>query len=412
MATPATPATPASTGPAAQIDVGPIRLLNGRVAFSDRFIKPNYSATLTELQGRLSRFSSQPVQGAVQMADLELRGRAEGTATLEVTGKLNPLAKPLALDIQGRVRDLELSPLSAYSVKYSGYGIERGKLSVDVNYKVLPDGQLTAGNRIILNQLTFGDKVEGSTASLPVKLAVALLSDRNGVIDVDLPISGSLNDPQFSIWPVVWKVIGNLITKALTAPFALFSGGGGGDELSSIAFAPGTADIAAEGRTALDKVARALVDRPALRMTVVGSASLEAERDAIKRNRLQAMVLSEKRRVAAAAGQNAAAITRVEEAEYPDLLKEVYRRTDMKKPRNLVGMTKTLPVTDMEALLLANMAVTDDAVRELAQARGVAVRDYLTGKSVASDRLFLGASKTPAADAGFKPQAELTLSNR
>ncbi len=198
--------------------------------FSDRFIKPNYSADMTELTGKLSAFSSVSPQGSPQLADLELRGRVGATASLEILGKLNPLAQPLALDIRGKMRDLELAPLSPYSVKYAGYGIERGKLSMDVGYKVLPDGQLTASNNIVLNQLTFGDKVEGSTASLPVKLAVALLADRNGVIDINLPISGSLNDPQFSLGSVILKVIGNLIVKAVTAPFTLLASafGGGG----------------------------------------------------------------------------------------------------------------------------------------------------------------------------------------
>jgi hypothetical protein len=121
------------------------------------------------------------------------------------------------------VRDLELAPLTPYSVKYTGHGIERGKLSMDVSYRVQPDGQLTASNNIVLNQLSFGEKVEGSTASLPVKLAVALLADRNGVIDINLPISGSLNDPQFSLGSVILKVIVNLITKAITAPFTLLA---------------------------------------------------------------------------------------------------------------------------------------------------------------------------------------------
>lgn len=133
------------------------------------------------------------------MAELQLRGRAQGSASLDITGRLNPLAKPLALDIQGRMRDLELPPLSPYSIKYAGHGIERGKLSMDVNYRVLPDGQLTASNKLVLNQLRFGEPVEGAPASLPVRLAVALLADRNGVIDVELPINGSLNDPS-SAW--------------------------------------------------------------------------------------------------------------------------------------------------------------------------------------------------------------------
>ena len=212
-----------------------------------------------------------------ELADLELRGKAEGTAALEIVGKLNPLATPLALDITGKVRDLELPPLSPYAVKYAGYGIERGKLSVDVNYRVQPDGQLTAKNKLVLNQLSFGEKVEGSAARLPVKLAVALLADRNGVIDLDLPISGSLNDPQFSLWPIIGKVIVNLIAKAVTAPFSpLARELGGGDELGSVAFAPGSAQLSPEARAGLDKVATALTDRPALRLTVIGASNVDA----------------------------------------------------------------------------------------------------------------------------------------
>ncbi|MGE0329792.1 MAG: DUF748 domain-containing protein [Ramlibacter sp.] len=122
------------------IRIGPVSLLNGKVFFSDRFIKPNYSANLSELTGRLGGFSSTQASGAPDMADLVLRGKAEGTAELEITGKLNPLAQPLALDIRGRMRDLELPPLSPYSVKYAGHGIQRGKLSMDVNYVVRPTG--------------------------------------------------------------------------------------------------------------------------------------------------------------------------------------------------------------------------------------------------------------------------------
>ena len=404
------PAT--AKGPDPIITVGPISLVNGRVLFSDRFIQPNYTANLSDLTGRLSQFSSQPANGAVQLADLELRGRAEGTASLDITGKLNPLAKPLALDIAGKVRDLELPPLSPYAVKYAGYGIERGKLSVDVRYAVQPDGQLTASNKLVLNQLSFGDKVDGAPNSLPVKLAVALLADRNGVIDLDLPISGSLNDPQFRIGPVIWKVITNLVVKAITAPFSLLAnalGGGSSNELSTVAFAPGSGTLTDPAKAGLDKVAKALADRPALQLTVLGTANLEAEREAIKRERLKGLLLAEKRRRATAQGQDAAAVTSYGAEEMPALLRAVYRRADIAKPRNLVGLTKDIEVPDMEALLLANITVNEEAVRELALQRGVVVRDYLASRQVSAERLFLGAAKTggPAADA--KPQAELNL---
>ncbi|MFM2274354.1 MAG: hypothetical protein RL211_226 [Pseudomonadota bacterium] len=412
---PVAPAVAASApqiaGLAPVINIGPVSLISGKVFFSDRFVKPNYSANLSELTGKLSAFSSVAVQGAPQLADLELRGRAEGTASLEILGKLNPLAKPLALDIKGKVRDLELPPLSPYSVKYAGHGIERGKLGVDVGYLVQPDGMLTASNNIILNQLTFGEKVEGAPNSLPVKLAVALLADRNGVIDINLPISGSLNDPQFSLGPIIFKVIVNLIVKAITSPFSLLASafGGGGDELSMVGFAPGSAVLTPAAQAGLDKVAKALGDRPALKMTVVGASSLELERDGYKRERLKSLLLAEKRRAAVVTGQNAAAVAAVGDAEAPALLKEVYKRADIPKPRNLIGIAKDIPPAEMEALLLAGINVTQDVMRELAVQRGVVVKDYLATKQLPVERLFLGAAKPVAADGKWTPRADLSL---
>jgi hypothetical protein len=411
---PMTAAAPA--GPQPIVNFGPISLINGNVRFSDRFVKPNYSADLSELTGKLSAFSSVETRAsdgslaAPALADLELRGKAEGTASLEILGKLNPLAKPLALDITGKVRDLELPPLSPYAIKYSGYGIERGKMSVDVNYVVLPDGRLTASNKLVLNQLSFGDKVQGSTASLPVKLAVALLADRNGVIDLDLPISGSLNDPQFSLGPVIVKVILNVIVKAIIAPFSLLAHalGGGGEALRMVGFPAGSAQLSAEAKAGLDKVAKALVDRPALRLTVVGTSSLEAEREGFKRERLNQLVRAEKRRQLVKEGENAEEVS-VSPADYPALLKEVYKRADMPKPRNLVGLIKDQPVPEMEKLLLASLPASEDALRELALQRGVAVRDYLASRGLPTARLFLGAVKVVPPEAKWTPRAELNL---
>lgn len=410
------PSNDPTGGLAAVINVGPVTLVGGRVHFSDRFIQPNYSANLTELTGKLSAFSSVPQAGAANLADLELRGRAEGSASLEILGQVNPLVTPLALDIKGRVRDLELPALSPYAVRHTGHGIERGKLSVDVAYLVQPSGQLTASNNIVLNQLTFGDQVDGAPASLPVKLAVALLADRHGVIDINLPISGSLNDPQFRLGPIVFKLIVNLIAKAITSPFSLLASafGGGADELSVVNFAPGSAVLASEATPGLDKVAKALIDRPALKMTVVGTASLEAEREAFKREQLKALVQAEKRRAALVAGEpvSVTAPGAVTAAEYPALLKAVYRRADFPKPRNLVGLTKDLPVNEMEALLLTHLAATEEAMRELALQRGVAVRDYLAAQKLPSDRLFLGAAKALPSDAKWSPRAELNLTTQ
>ena len=301
-----------------------------------------------------------------------------------VFGKLNPLAKPLALDITGKVRDLELPPLTPYSVKYAGHGIERGKLSMDVNYKVLPNGQLTASNRLVLNQLTFGEPVEGAPNSLPVKLAVALLADRQGLIDLDLPISGSLNDPQFRVGPVIFKIIINLIGKALTSPFSLLASAfGGGVEMSSVAFAPGSATLSPEAQQNLGKVAKALVDRPALKLTVTGTANLEAEREGLQRERLQQLVRAEKRRAQPDSTEPVTA------DEYPALLKAAYGRANIPKPRNLVGIAKDLTVPEMEALLMANQPATEAMAAELAAQRGHAIQSYLAAQKLPAERLFL-----------------------
>ncbi|RQO64293.1 hypothetical protein DBV14_00755 [Variovorax sp. KBW07] len=404
----------ADAGLAPVINFGPMSLVNGKIDFTDLFVKPNYSADLSELTGKLSSFSSNPPKGEggrPALADLELRGKAQQTAALEITGKLNPLVKPIELDITAKMRDLDLAPLSPYSVRYAGHGIERGKMSMDVNYKVAPDGQLTATNKLVLNQLQFGDEVAGAPASLPVKLAVALLADRNGVIDVDLPLSGSLNDPQFSVGPLIWKAVVNLIVKAVTAPFSLLTGGlgGGSGESSAITFEPGSSALSASARESLDKVVKALTDRPTLQMTVVGTSSLDKERDAYQRQRVRQLTQAEKRRVAVRGGQTGTDVPPVTDAEYPELLTAVYKRADITKPRNMVGLAKDLPVKEMENLLLASVPVDEESMRQLAVERGAAVRDYLLAQKLPSERLFLGAVRTTASGSDWKPGAELSL---
>lgn len=423
-ADPATQAVAASRA-SPVLRFGPVVLSAGAVRFTDYFIEPNYSADLGDLAGRIGAFSSEPAPGGGEpaMAELELSGKAQGSAPLEISGRINPLAKPLALDIQGRVRDLELPPLSPYAIKYAGHGIERGKLSMDVRYKVQPDGQLTAGNRLVLHQLTFSDPVEGASASLPVRLAAALLADSNGVIDLDLPISGSLNDPQFSLGPVILRAVGSLVLKAVTSPFSLLAKAfaGGTAEQGAVAFAPGSAVLDATALQGLDKVAQSLRDRPALQLTVTGHAVAEAEEEGWKRERLRSQVqaLQQRRQPAARpdADMHGAPMApggpdAAQAQAYADALRELYRRTDIPKPRNLLGLARDIPAPEMEALLLAQMKVPGDALRELAQARAVAVRDELARRGVPLERLFVAAPRGDARREGAAPQAELALSTR
>jgi hypothetical protein len=412
----APPATAAASAPSVgdglpiDIVVGGLRLANGKIDFTDRFIKPNYSAALSQLDGTLGAFDST----SRAMATLELKGRAAGTALLEIGGALNPTARPLALDIRAKASDLELAPLSPYAGRYAGYAIERGKLSMDVAYKIDADGKLDARNQIILNQLTFGDKVESPDATkLPVLLAVALLKDRNGVIDLNLPVSGSINDPQFSVFDLVLKAIGNLLAKALTAPFALLAGGGS-DDLSFVAFEPGTVDFSADGKAAIDKVAKALLDRPALKMTVTGTADAASEREAIRRAALEARIRAEQRRDLLRDGAaDDAPLPALTTARREALVKRIYEDTKLPdKPRNALGLAKSIATAEMEALLMNASDVTADSARELALQRGLAVRDALVAKGLPSERLFVAAPKVHATgqdDKAWSPRAQLAL---
>ena len=415
----ATPAAPAASAPPPgagsglplDISIGGTQLVNGKVDFTDRFIKPNYSAALSELNGKLGAFNST----RAEMATLDLKGRAAGTALLEISGALNPTAQPLTLDIRAKATDLELAPLSPYAGRYAGYGIERGKLSMDIAYKIDPDGKLDAKNQVILNQLTFGDKVESADATkLPVLLVVALLKDRNGVIDINLPVSGSVNDPQFSIFGIVLKIIGNLLVKAVTSPFALLSGGGS-DDLSFVAFAPGTATLSDSGRSTIDKVAKALTDRPALKMTVTGASDPVSEREASQRATLEARVLAEQRREALRAGAASdAPPPPLTPALREPIVKRLYADAKLPdKPRNLIGLAKDIPVAEMEALMRNAIVVSTDTARELALQRGLAVRDALIAKGLPSERLFLAAPRLRASgedDAAWSPRVQLALS--
>lgn len=404
----------ASAGPAWPIDltVESTRLSNARIDFTDRYIRPNYSAQLTELNGEIGTLrSDRPEQAALQ-----LRGRVAGTGLLEITGQLNPVASPPQLDLKARASDIELPPLSPYAGKYAGYAIERGKLSVNVAYRIDPDGTLQASNQLVLNQLTFGERIESPKATtLPVLLAVSLLKDRHGVIDIDLPIRGSLNDPQFSLGGLIVKVIVNLLVKAVTAPFALLFGGGG-EELSQVAFAPGTARSLAAATPAIDKVAQALQDRPGLQLTITGSADPVLEREAFQREAIEARLQAERQREMRRDGAPADAPVTLDTAARSRLLKALYTATPLPdKPRNVIGLAKTLPDAEMEALLRRHVEVSDEALRALALQRAVAVRDALVARGLPSERLFLSAPKLhgpPDGAEGWTPHAQLTLSTR
>lgn len=405
------PTAAAGTDEALPITLGRIELANGNVVFSDFFVRPNYSANLTEVTGSVSRMSKQDA------GDVAITARVDHSAPVEIAGRIDPFASSLALDLRGKARDIDLPPLSPYAIKYAGYGIEKGKLSFDVHYQVEAK-RLTAENHLTLDQLTFDPKhVDSPTATkLPVLLAVALLKNSRGVIDIRLPISGSLDDPQFSVGGLIVQVIVNLITKAVTAPFALLSAAfGHGEELSVIAFAPGESVPGPGASARLDTLGKALVDRPALRIDVAGRADPVADRNALQRKTVNDELRREKMKSLAARGEAPASVEQVTigDDERAAWLTSAYRDSSLPdRPRNAFGVLESVPPAQMEAMLLAAAKVDDDALRRLANARAQAVKDALESRKVAGERIFIAApqigappSSRASAPAGTTPAA-------
>lgn len=378
---PGTPPTPVS--------VTSVTLQGGRILFTDYFIKPNYSANFLEVGGRISGLSSEDTQ----MADVDLRGKLENYAPLEITGKINPLRNDLFVDLKVDFKDMDLSPLTPYSGRYAGYTIEKGKLSLSLEYRIA-QRKLDAKNNVFLDQFNFGDPVESPDATkLPVRLAIALLKDRNGRIQLDLPVSGSLDDPQFSLGRIILKIIVNLLVKAATSPFALLGAiFGGGEELSYLEFDYGKDTPAGPGEAKLKTLAKALHDRPSLKLEITGHVDPEKDREALRQSLFDRKVRSQKLKDLVGKGELAPALDNVvvDAKEYPEYLTRAYRMEKFPKPRNFIGMLKNLPVPEMEKLMFSHIQVTDDDLRLLAQRRAQAVKDSLVeSKQVGPERIFL-----------------------
>ncbi len=389
--------------------IGRITLQGGNVSFTDRFIKPSHTANLTQLGGTISRITSETP------ADLDIRGTLDNSAPLLIAGKLNPLSKNLFLDIKASVKGFDLSPMSPYSGRYIGYGIEKGKLSLDVDYK-LENRTLSAQNHLYLDQITLGDKVDSPDATkLPVSFALSLLKDRKGNIDLNLPISGSLDDPQFSIAGVVFQVIGNLIVKAVTAPFALLGSlFGGGEELSWLEFPYGYASIDAASAAKVDTLVKALTERPALKLEIAGRVDPEQDKEGLRKAGLEKSVKTQKFRDIARQGKPAVSLNevRVEPSEYLKYLEAAYAAEQFAKPRNIVGLTKSLPKEEMEKLMLTNTGVSDEDLRQLAEQRALSVQHALLKAGIPAERIFLLTSRIetpPAKEKARASRSDLTL---
>jgi hypothetical protein len=377
-----------------KLHFGQLVLQQGRVTYTDNFIKPNYTANLVGIQGTVGAFGTQ----STTSAPVEIAAKLAANGPLSIRGTVNPLIAKPALDLTASAHDIELTNLTPYSAKYAGYPITKGKLNVDLHYK-LENDQLNADNHLFIDQLTFGDHVENDTATkLPVRLAISLLKNSRGEIDVNLPVSGSLSNPEFSIGGLIWHAVLNLLQKAVTAPFSLIAHafGGSGEELGYVEFEPGSAQLTEDDNKKLDTIVKALGSKPSIKMDLIGRVDPKLDEPALRARYVDRLVKQQKIKDVVGNGQSVdlSSVT-VDPKEYDKYLTKAYKSADFKKPRNFVGLTKSMPDDDMKSALAANAPIDEASLRQLAQQRAQSVQQYLDGK-IDSSRVFIVAPKLDA----------------
>jgi hypothetical protein len=403
--------TEAKTGPPVNMRFGQLVLQNGRVTYTDNFIKPNYTANLVAINGTIGAFGTH----STTPAPVDVSAKLAANGPVAIKGQVNPLIDKPALDLTATAHDIELTNLTPYSSKYAGYPITKGKLNVDLHY-ALADNKLSANNHLFIDQLTFGDHVDNTTATkLPVRLAISLLKNSRGEIDVNIPISGSLDNPEFSIGGLVWQAILNLLQKAVTAPFTLLAhafGGGSGEDLNYIEFDAGSATLNDAAQKKLETIAKALADKQSIRVDLMGRVDPKVDEPALRTAWVDQQVKRLKVRDMSDNGENVDwSAVKISDADYDKYLTKVYKSADFKKPTNFIGMTKSVPDADMKDALTKNAPVDEGSLRDLAQRRAQAVQEYFDGK-IDSKRIYTVAPKLNAdgiKDKGATTRVEMGL---
>ena len=383
--------------PPVPVTVGVVKLAKAAVTFRDESVQPHVLTGLSNLTGTIKGLSSKQLA----KAEVDLAGRVGQAAPLKIAGTINPLSEDAFTDLTITLGGMDLTAESPYSGKYVGYGLSKGKLSLDLKYKI-SQKQLEAENKVLVDQLTFGEKVESPDAtSLPVKLAVALLKDRKGLIDIDLPIRGDLKDPDFKYGKVVISTLLNLIAKIVASPFALMGKlvpGGDDEDLQFIEFLPGSAVVLDEELKKFETLVKGLEERPGLRLEITGAADPVRDRKMLGLQKLNAQLL--------AGWQQRKGVKEIDLpiAEEERAIKELFDQQRSRQPaaaptEGAQADSKPLTVEDMRQQLVAAIPVPDTDLRFLAQQRAEQMRGQLAGDGkLADDRVFLTEVDLTASD--------------
>jgi hypothetical protein len=393
----------ANSKPNMLIRVKTISVENGTTDFADLSIEPQFAAAILGLKGSVTGVSSDPAS----RARIALEGSVDKYAPVIITGEANLLAATQYSNIAMSFRNMELTTFNPYSGRYAGYNITKGKLTTELKYKV-QNRQLEAEHHVVLDQLEFGEATGSKQkVPLPIKLAVALLKDRQGVIDIQLPVRGSLDDPTFRIGPIVWQAFINLLTKAVTAPFALLGSlFGGGEQLSYVDFAPGSASLVASETDKLKKLAAALVERPQLKLDVPLTLAEAQDRQAMARAALDQLVPP----LASTEDSGKTDKTRLRALE--SAFVRLTNETLVYPPETATDKQKEIQVKIdyLEKTLIARLAPNTAVLEQLAKARAQAVQTaLLTGTPITPERIFITARRSTAATEAGNVRMELKL---
>ncbi len=404
------PIRAASAAPAWRVHLKRLGISGGSMGFSDLSIQPNFSARVEELKGTIANITNAPGQSAA----IDLSGQViDQFSPVTIKGSMDLMAYDRQTDMQLAFRNIELPVFNPYSGRYAGYAIAKGKLTTELSYKI-DNRALKADHHVIVDQLEWGQASTSKDAvPLPVRLATALLKDSKGVIDLDLPVTGSLDDPKFSIWPIVWQVVGNVIEKAVTAPFRLIGSlFEGADKAQYMDFAPGSAGLPQGSAEALGALAKALDQRPALKLDIPAGPGIREDAVAVADGAIDKALV---------ANGKAASLAALDADDQHDGLEDLYRGKLGKKPaypdfsadalRGAPGAKPDAGDDDRKTLLesqwmrgeLRKSFMPGNAeLAALGTARATAVRNALLAGDTALDpaRVFMAAGLTATATDG------------
>ncbi|WP_341961943.1 DUF748 domain-containing protein [Pseudomonas sp. RC10] len=374
------------------IRIGEVNINNGSANFADFSLTPNFATAVQQLNGKIGTLDNRQDKPA----PVDIQGKVDRYAPVTIKGALNPFNPLASLDIATSFKRVELTTLTPYSGKFAGYRIRKGRLNLDLHY-LITKGQLKAENKVVVEQLQLGEKVDSPDAvNLPLKLAIALLKDVDGKISIELPVTGDLNNPQFSVMPIVWQTLRNLVVKAAAAPFKFIGGlisGGGSEDLGTVAFAPGSDDLSGEAQASLDKLAAALKERPALRLEIEGTSAEASDGPLIAQQRLEREYQSTYYKILQRRGDKVPAQAgdlKVPDDEKAPMLEGIYRtRLKQQPPAEWVDLGKEERQNKLREAVLKSWSSSALLLRQLGQARAGSIKDYLVDKGqLADDRVY------------------------